>query len=1190
MLQMDVHFPLTLPGSNLQEKHRYFNSLVAQAYEKNVPFKDVATQPEVTPIDRLFKIDLASKYRNIEYIIENLKNDDMLYVSRALKSCWILEKDYSDIINPVYLENTLYPSMIQPAVNKMKHFIQLNLKDKERCQEFYVHYKSNFEDAFNFLWHCSKEFILSELPNVIDKLSHKQLKIVFDVCPQACKVYFDILPNNSGALKKYVNNPQKYFNCIKTLLKHDGNVFLDIVEKYFDTNAFNTYGPSVTEYIMKNYRSRFDAKSELYVNSLLDLKTVATFMNSDEAKDLIMKLARAEYIGYWFQYKKVEPLIKRIKIDERSAFKKKVFVEKAIDNKVRDWPYPIPKGLTQEVEELQHVFTDIQHEPYEYECRYLSAPAFGGCLMKRKCGYSSYALEDCCEAMCPIGKSPLDQLFNRYRFIGFEQTFYELSKNLLAESTVQGRLNMMLVLVSKSGGVVEQVQKLFKLLVERHRNEPTTLRAAVVRSLVKRASAWRLPDNVWSLVLEFGVDVGLDGVATDPLCREGLHAVVLRHILADTPVPPTLLSGYLREFSTFSDYKLTAEERKLVAKRLPSLILSSNANAFLDTLVEYKVNIKDVPNAEQELLKAAKADSQLVARLYKARVLRRELFRETFALEPDNAAYINALRHDLTPLEDGKSFAELVTKERPNHDQFLRSLYVYFGEPGGLADKHRIALEEAFLTTPKHWFARPVSALLTNEELLQRISGFESERPQSKWQFLMSTGLRANAHLSRPPVDVDAVDWRWIGPKAVANKAFICRSNDRERYIKKLLEWRRTARIAMRVADKTPSSLDTFITFCKLRPLAALKVGLALYLSKEHIELPIWNAIKTIFESKDLSEKKRLLKKLSDPDTISKNVEADYWVQVFNIFLKMDEKRAMPMLCQIENLLHDVDHAFIRSIVSKFIETKLDPKTFSSDEHNNYDLTNVKCLHFRIIAKHLLLCKSENEQKDVIENVCIPFFDAIEVLQEKSETKKHLIKLLKDFIFALKYSKVFLSEEYVSCMPVFEVILKRMHKILPIEEYFSKYVEIHLTMLFYRTIKQAIKLKPSLFDGPKNRKEAIEIVGRIFGKYIGNEIKELVNKYFKSVVDLYKVPLNLYLRDYFHFNESREILVTFVIKGLLEVELSESYILAEYLYQKEQQHHISEPHREEILKALKECKDEEVKMFLHADVIAVPCM
>ncbi|XP_052742886.1 uncharacterized protein LOC128198948 [Bicyclus anynana] len=345
---------------------------------------------------------------------------------------------------------------------------------------------------------------------------------------------------------------------------------------------------------MKNYRIRFDAKSELYVAYVLYMKTIAANLTGEQAKELVLKLARAEYLENWFTYKKVEPLIKRLKSEERSSFKKQVFVDKAIDCKVKDWPYPLPKPLVLKVEDKAHVFKDIQREPCKYEIEYLTNHYFGAGMLKpqvmEKCDLFAHEYNLVCDyaATCDPWKSPLNQLFNRYRFIGFEQTFVH-NKNLLAESTTEGRLNIMLVLVSKSGGVPEQVEKFLKLMVERHKNEPTTLRAAVIRSLVKRGSAWRLPENVWSLVLQFGVDIGLDGAETDPTCREGLHAVVLRHLLADVQISPALLTGFLRQFSTFTEYKLNLEEKKLVAKRLPPLILSSDANAFLTHLSNIKL-------------------------------------------------------------------------------------------------------------------------------------------------------------------------------------------------------------------------------------------------------------------------------------------------------------------------------------------------------------------------------------------------------------------------------------------------------------------------------------------------------------------------------------------------------------------------------------------------------------------------
>lgn len=71
--------PIKLSG-NLGERHRQLNSLVEESY-KNGDIQAIRNLPEYTPIDRIFKIDVASKFKDVEYIMHTLKDQDMLYVS-----------------------------------------------------------------------------------------------------------------------------------------------------------------------------------------------------------------------------------------------------------------------------------------------------------------------------------------------------------------------------------------------------------------------------------------------------------------------------------------------------------------------------------------------------------------------------------------------------------------------------------------------------------------------------------------------------------------------------------------------------------------------------------------------------------------------------------------------------------------------------------------------------------------------------------------------------------------------------------------------------------------------------------------------------------------------------------------------------------------------------------------------------
>ncbi|CAH0718348.1 unnamed protein product, partial [Brenthis ino] len=1166
---MVVYTPVILLGSNLKDRHRNLNDLVHQAFEENLCVQDVINLPENSPIDRIFKIDLASKSRLVDFILQNLKDDNMLYVSRCLKCLWLLEPQYSNIINPSHLESYVYPEMTLPAVNKMKNWLHLNLKDTERNCEFYNYYKNNFEYAVKFFWHCSNEFILSEFSSIVDKLSHKHIKRIFESCPKACQLYFEILPKNKLALTRYVENECDYFKNVKCLLKWDTDMYLNLIEKYFNKDRSEPFNSTTTQYVLKNCKDRIFAKIELYASCILHMNTLAATLKSEDAKQLVQKLARASYLKHWFTYKAVEPLIKRVRVEERAKFKKQIFVDKSIDQRIEEWPYEIPVPFKLEVEEKNEFLLDVENGWYSYRG-----------LAKCDVMLASRNFYSQCKIL-PMGKSPLDLLFDRYRFMGFEQTYNELKLKLLTESSIPGRLNIMLVLVSKSGGVSDHVEKLLSFLVQRHLNEPTTLRAAVIRSFVNRQCIWRLPENSWNLLLDFGRNLGLDGLIAEHFCREGLHAVIIRYLLACAPVPPNVLTGFLREDSLLTEYKLSKSEKSLIAKQLPPLFLPSNPDAFIRALKEYNVSIDDFPEAKPVLVKLAREDSNLVRSLYHSKILRRELFCEIFTTEQSEAAYMNVLRHDISPLEQGKAFVSLVQeKKRLKFDNFLQSLSLYFTEPGGLAEMHKHALDEQLKNEPKSIVARSLCILSSDKWLLSRLSELDSQgddKTKNKVNKQLAAAFRANAHKTKPPPKIDELNWRWLGAKAVANKIFIFRARDRQKYLKKLLDWRRTARISIRLAYGTDHDVDTFLQACSIRPVAALKVALSTYLRQKDVDLRIWTAVKSIMENEDLSKNTRLFIKLNNLVSLPKSIESDYHIVMFKTYLKHDIH--MVHLKYLKNHLPEVEKSFIYGVVADFINKRLNPLDCLENK-GDYEYNYVS-----IIAKCLLLCESEEQQKYVLDIVCDPFFDAVQSLSPTKTENDLICKYLYEFIFCLKYTKAFLGQEYINLLPVFERIMKKLHKILPTQEYFAKYVEIHLTMLYYKTIKQVLQIRPDVFEDPKKTKECVQIVGKLFGKYIGFEIKELVSKYFRSIVSLYADVLQKYLQEYFvlYRGNNRGLFVACVIKGLLEVNSTDATIIALNLFKQSYQF-IEKSYHDEILKIFLEWNNDEVKFLLCTDV------
>ncbi|XP_041985596.1 uncharacterized protein LOC121737930 [Aricia agestis] len=1154
--------PILLEGSNLGERHKYYNQLVTTTLKQNVTHTEILQAPEESPIDRLFKIDVASERRDVEYILQNLKDDDMLYVSRALKSLWLLEPRYCDVINPRYLEDEVFPHMIQPAVNKMRHWLHKNLTDSTRCQQFYEYYKDR-DIAIKFLWHCPADYILAEIKNVVHILSPQDFKVLCESCPQAARVYYEGLQANNDALLRYIKSEETYFKSIQCVLKTDSCLYLDIVEKYFNMQKFGKLSPEATRYIIKNFKDRFDAKPELYTVYFLRTKTLARLLTSEEAKTLILKLAQAEYLENWFTYKNIEPLILKVNANERAAFKKQIFVDKNVGDKIKEWKYPIPIKIEPEIIRDRNIFKDAEAKPICFERQM----RFKRMLKKRKYGkWDSIVTQ----------KSPLDLLFDKYRFKNFNSAFHELTQKLPSEGTIEGRMNIFLVLVSKSGGVPEQVDKLLTLLVTKHMNEPSNLRAAVVRSLVKRAAAWRLPDPTWDMMINFGHHLGLDGGIAELECIEGIHAVVLRHLINDIPLTDAIITAFLKDSSTLRDYKLNFKERAVVGPRLAKIFLDSEPNMFLDTLDEYKLEIKDILDAETTLVEKARTDAGFLRQLFDRKIGRRLLLKETFQLIDNDASYINVLKHDASVLENGVKFASLLKEKRPHHDRFLRALALYFNEPNGLAELHKTLLLDEMKSNPQSWIARAINILSTNLFLnLKVVDDIDNKADKKR----LGAAFRATAHKIRPTLNIDSVDWQTLGAKAVANKVFICRAKDQKSYVNLLLQWRRTVRIATRLGLSSKSSKEIFVAASKLRPAAVLKMAAKTYLRQQTIDPQVWEVIKKLI--KELVTDKRskyLLNSLKKNKNIPDDIKAEYWVLLYEVFSKINKEDATNILCKVENVLPLVeDHILIRSIIDKYLNKEF---VFENIVAHEYEKTEIHGLNLRIMVKYLMMCTSEIEQKERLDNVCDAFFNKAATLNETlgEEAKKKLYGLLYRVIRALKYNKAYLGN-YACSLPVFQRIMENMKKILPMEQYLALYIEIRIIMLYYNSVKESMKENPSIFEKlDKNIEDAIESVGVKLGERIDSDIKQLTVEYFFSIVDIYKHVLVLFLH-HFEYDEGHNPIALPMIKGMFCKKRTESLVLVEHIFSRGE---CPIDHRDKTLDTLKSFNNTIINMLIYA--------
>ncbi|KAJ8705913.1 hypothetical protein PYW07_010690 [Mythimna separata] len=905
--------PVTLEGDNLGQRHRHLNSLVREATQSGASFQEVEALPEESAVDRLFKIDLAIELKHADYIMRNLKDDDMLYVSRALKATWLI--DHRDIINPKYLEDVLFPEMIKPAVTKMKHWLHINVRYPAMCKEFYQHYKENtFEFAIKFLNHCSHELIMEEAPKILTKLSTHSLKVLCEKCPEVAKIYFDSLATDEDVKTRYLKQEKSYYNSVKCVLKLDADVFLDIAERYFNMKSFSRLSPLATDYILRYQKTRFTNKLELYVAYFLHIPTVAARLSVEECQEVVLKLARASYLQHWFQYKVVEPLIKRLSPDKRAAFKKRVFVEKDIGERVAAWPYQTPESPPPS-DSTPHVFDDKVYQPV-FDFRHK--------ICKRRV----------CHGKCGVTRTPhfkktyLDRLFDEFRFIGFSRALHDLGQRLIATGSADRRRDIFLVLVSKTGGRPDAVSALLRLAA-RHSNEPPHIRAAVLRSLVKRAKVWRLPADVWQHLLDFGHGLGLDGTKAEAACREGLHAVVIRQLLVGE-CEPAVLEAFMKNFSTLVQYSLKVDERDSVASGLQNM-LAMNAThdvptiavdrlqKLLDVLKIYRVRIEPSSPAVKAVIALASRDANvarpLLVRLYNERIARRELLRYNMEFRQDEAALLNALRHDPSALELERvlyimtifcwkrtyrsyTYTRRIYRfgvRQAMFDSFISKLIIYFNQKHDFTPALCTALIDKFTQGQNIELARPLASLY-GSNFEQELRDFDAAGQKSK---KVAAALRACAHRARPAVNLAEWGWRKAGVKAVATRAMRCREVERAAFIRALAAEKRTVKVALALSMRSASGLlvETFASAAEMRPAVALRTALTYF--RRHgasFNLRVWQIVKPLISRSNLETHVRLHHLLVKTDWIPLSIKPDCCITMYIALFKISSHNAQMLL------------------------------------------------------------------------------------------------------------------------------------------------------------------------------------------------------------------------------------------------------------------------------------------------------
>lgn len=292
--------PLNLEGDNLGEKHRLFNQLVKNDVA-NKKFEPSLTEDD--DLQNLLTIEVAAANRNVDFILEVVKGEDMLYVSRALnRSTWLItDNQYVHIINPEYLYNKLFPHMTAKAIKKLLLSIRLHLKDETRVEEFYNYIinKDNNE-AFKWLQHCSVPFVEKEIRKHCNEIPHKTLSRLLG------KSFLFV----EAAISETNHHKSFIISCSESIAGQDPEKYLDIIEK-FDLSKCVTFKPKTTAHIMsrcperiiENFENYYDAVDvATFVSFLRKTKKVEDFLIEQTKNNKINQLYRDNYLEHWLKY------------------------------------------------------------------------------------------------------------------------------------------------------------------------------------------------------------------------------------------------------------------------------------------------------------------------------------------------------------------------------------------------------------------------------------------------------------------------------------------------------------------------------------------------------------------------------------------------------------------------------------------------------------------------------------------------------------------------------------------------------------------------------------------------------------------------------------------------------------------------------------------------------------------------
>lgn len=494
-----------LTGISLGDRQKQLNAEINNAANNNINFDEIKSQPERSDVDKLYKIGVASKYKDVEYIMEILKSGDSLYISKALKCIWLYNNEYSHIINPKYLHDNIFPFMSLKMTRKFLTTISLYLRD-ERAIDFYKYCNKiklgNI--AMKFLLFTPESFKIQVLKdvNVLNKLSaSKELVALFlgNSFDLAEAYYYRFSDYDQASIlyklrQFYSISDVKYLKLLTNSTSHWSN--------------FNRFGLRISKDIIKKHKDELYKKPMTYLH-VLNKSILVQYITIDDAKFFAKTLIANEYpepTVFWNNRfcRKYEYILNKIPSDQRLSFIKDIFTHQ----------YP-------------NVEFEMSKDFYNAKLYKLMTPE----------ERDKWALRHVQSDLELLG-SGKDFLW--YRYVLFDKAFGAIKKYIHLAVNIDARTEVISVLV-ESAKTDKDLEILFDYYYKRHVNEQQYYKQRFVDAILSEHNVYNFGESCWNVFNKILYSLDVYNVLDSACCKsEYKNIALIYHIIHGKDVPEAL--------------------------------------------------------------------------------------------------------------------------------------------------------------------------------------------------------------------------------------------------------------------------------------------------------------------------------------------------------------------------------------------------------------------------------------------------------------------------------------------------------------------------------------------------------------------------------------------------------------------------------------------------------------------------